>query len=95
MTPLEIEILFWFNIRACDYREGDFSAPAVREAIDRFRDELGLLEAIQPETRNRGDNRTYRCTDRALAYLDYIQRVPLPVCRWEIPGPTAIPQVTG
>lgn len=88
MSPLEIEILFWFNIRCCDYRDGDFSAPAVREAIDRFRDDLGLLEVIAPETRNKGDDRTYRCTDRARFYLDAIQAIPLPVARWEIPQKT-------
>lgn len=86
MTPLQIEILFWYHVRRVDYREGDFSAPAVRAAIDQFRDETGLLEVMEPDL-SPGDSRTYRTTDKARAYLEALQAMPLPVCRWEIPAP--------
>ena len=42
-TPLEIEIAMHYCVKADDYRNGNFSAPAVREAIDRFIS-AGLLE---------------------------------------------------
>ena len=79
MTPLQIEILSHYHCCTTDYRDGDFSAPAVRGAIDAFRDEYGLLEA------DGGSRRTYRTTERAEAYLAHLMSVPLPVAVWTIP----------
>lgn len=84
MTPLCLDILLWYHCRAADYREGDFSAPAVREAIDRFVGTLNLLETVPPP--NMAGYRTYRLTPRGQAYVDHVLSIPLPVCRWEIPG---------
>lgn len=86
MTPLEIDIALWYHTRAVDYRDGDFSAPAVRETIDSFRGDLGLLEAIRDEDRWDGDYRTYRLTPRGTAYVEALQGLPLPVCQWVIPA---------
>ena len=36
MSPLKIEIILWYHVRKGDYRDGDFSAPAVRGALDEF-----------------------------------------------------------
>ncbi len=36
MCPLKIEILLHYHSRACDYLDGDFSAPAVFEYINCF-----------------------------------------------------------
>lgn len=36
MSPLALEILLHYKSRADDYRQGDHSAPAVRDAIDAF-----------------------------------------------------------
>lgn len=83
MTPLQIDIVIWYGTRAVDYREGDFSAPAVRSCIDEFRDDLKLLEAILSEERE--DHRTYRLTARGEAYLRALTDLPLPVCHWVIP----------
>lgn len=81
MTPLEIEILFHYHCRAVDYRDADFSAPAVRAAMDRFTGELGLLELEKdPSLR-----RTWRPTDRAEVYLEHLMSQPLPVKTWVIP----------
>lgn len=44
MTPLEISILLHYHVSPTDYRGGDFSAPAVREAIDRFVDSVLLIQ---------------------------------------------------
>lgn len=86
MTPLEIDILLWYHTRAVDYREGDFSAPAVRQTIDNFRDVLGLLQAVAPDERLDGDYRTYRLTERGRVYLDALMDLPLPEQRWVVPG---------
>lgn len=85
MTPLEIDIILWYHTRAVDYRDGDLSAPAVREAVDRFRDVDGLLE-LRPPTGS-GDFRTYRLTERGQAYVDALIMTPLPICQWVIPCP--------
>jgi len=37
MTPLQLQILIHYAYSAEDYRQGDFSATAVREAIDLFK----------------------------------------------------------
>lgn len=84
MSPLEIEIILWYGTRACDYREGDFSAPAVRQTIDSFRDELGLIE--KRENGRCGDYLcTYRLTDRGQTFFDALCAVPLPVQIWVMP----------
>lgn len=82
MSPLEIEILLWYRARGTDFRDGDFRAPAVREAIDRFRDKDDLLEkGLQTP----GSYAAYRLTDRGNAFVAAILALPLPICRWEIP----------
>src|SRR5690242_7253385 len=85
MTPLEIEILFHYQCRAGDYRWGDFSAPAVRAAIDSFKGELGRLELNDGAEKSRDDFRTYRLTERAQVYIRHICGQPLPEQRWQMP----------
>lgn len=82
MTPLEIDILLWYATRAVDYRDGDFTAPAVREAIDSFRDDLGLIEPLEVDARGSGELQSYRLTARGRAYVDALTSLPLPICRW-------------
>lgn len=82
MCPLEIEILLWYYTRANDYRDGDFSAPAVRETIDRFRGEDGLIApTVAPTNGEQKVERAYRLTDRGQAYVNALMALPLPVCR--------------
>lgn len=85
MSPLEIEILLWYHTRPVDFREGDFSAPAVRSAIDRFRDVHGLLQERTEKVS--GDFRTYSLTERGEVYVSALMSLPLPVreCKWVIP----------
>lgn len=87
MTPLQVEILLWYHARACDYRDGDFTAPAVREAIDHFRDRTDTLKE-NPHTNEPGIYQTYRLTDRGEAFIKAILELPYPVCRWEVPHHT-------
>lgn len=86
MTPLQIDILLWYYTRAVDYRDGDLSAPAVREAIDEFRVSTRLLVAIPQGDHSPGDHRSYRLTERGEAYVAALQSLPLPECRWVVPG---------
>jgi len=79
MTPLEIDILLHYYCRAVDYRDGDFSAPAVRSAIDMFRGELELLKPCDE------GGKTYQLTARGLVYVQALQNVPLPVQKWVMP----------
>ena len=60
MTPLEIEIILYYYSRTNDYRDMDFSAPAVRQAIDWMKAEGVLLED--------GTNACYRLGERGHVY---------------------------
>jgi len=77
MTPLEIEILLHYYTRVDDYRDGDFSAPAVASAIGRFVNRLNLLETSSDDSAAR-----YVATSRAVAYVEMLKEVPLPVEMW-------------
>lgn len=87
MTPLEIEILMHYGTRMDDYRGGDHSAPAVKEAISRFMEE-GLL-THQGFTVERFDDGTlkarYAVTERCRFYLEELCKVPLPIQKWVMP----------
>jgi hypothetical protein len=75
MTPLEIEIILHYGTRAYDFREGDFSAPAVRSTIDEFR--TSPADLLEPET-DSSMGRTYRLTERGRFYFDELCKLPLP-----------------
>jgi hypothetical protein len=85
VTPLQIEILLHYHCRADDYRNGDHTAPAVKEAIDWFltndmvRHEGFRLEYLE-------DGRTlaarYALTSRGKAFIEYLQMIPLPTASW-------------
>lgn len=84
MSPLEIEIIFHYYCSPGDFRNGDFSAPAVRSAIDSFKahnDSDGpiLVENIQDTSSE------YTITNRGKAYVYNLCSMPLPVCKWIIP----------
>lgn len=87
MTPLQIEILLRYNSSGTEYRDGDFSAPAVRQAIDDFGDRLGML-APSRSTDIRTLN-SYVLTPRGQAFIDHICALPLPECVWTIPAGSA------
>lgn len=73
MTPLFIDMAIHYHCTPGDYRDGDFSAPAVRELIDWMRDE-GLIE--------HKDGGGYRGTDRLAAYVTKLCTIDLPELRW-------------
>jgi hypothetical protein len=83
MSPLEIEILLHYYCLPTDYRDGDFSAPAVKNAIERFRDELNLLEPTQSMDVYHDPH--YRITERGRVFVEALCNMPLPVKQWVMP----------
>lgn len=81
MTPLQIDILLHYHCSGCDYREGDYSAPAVREAIDWMRAESQLIE-----NDNESARRCYKLSERGQVYVNALMAVPLPVQVWVMPA---------
>ncbi len=75
MSPLEVSILIHYHCFPGDFRDGDFSAPAVREAIDYF--------VAQGMLRTPTHRRTYyEATDGCSMYVKQICSVPLPSLKW-------------
>ncbi|MBN9356183.1 MAG: hypothetical protein J0I15_07030 [Herbaspirillum huttiense] len=83
MSPLKISMLLHYFVSPTDFRDGDFSAPAVREAINDFLQEGFLREA------GRGSDEQYKAayfiTDKGRFYVDALCAVPAPVAVWTIP----------
>jgi len=79
MSPLMIEILLHYLSRTDDYRNGDFYAPAVRQAIDWLNDN-GFLKAAQ-----RGTRRSYHLAERGEVYVKALCEIPFPIQIWVIP----------
>ena len=82
MTPLEISILLHYRVSPTDYRDGDFSAPAVREIIDGFVDANLIVAADESSN----DGPLYVIAERGVAYIEALRRVQLPVCRRVVPS---------
>ena len=82
MTPLEIKILLHYYTHADDYRKGDFSAPAVSDAIKYFAYEL---HPPLMKVKSIPDGQYYGLTDRGRAYCEALEALPLPEIRWVIP----------
>ena len=80
MTPLEIEILIHYYGHADDFRSGDFSAPAVRDAIDWFKDGGKLLELDAS-----GNGRSYKLSERGVVFVEALCNTKLPEQRWVMP----------
>ena len=83
MSPLEIEILLHYYYCPVDYQGGDISAPAVKNAIERFRDELNLLEPTQSMDVYHDPH--YRITERGRVFVEALCNMPLPVKQWVMP----------
>ena len=83
MSPLEIEIALHYYYSTVDFRGGDFSAPAVRDAIERFRDDYKLLEPT--DSMDVYHDPHYRLTARGHAFVEALCRTPLPVQMWVMP----------
>lgn len=83
MTPLELDILLHYYCCANDYRDGDFSAPAVRQTIELFKHMENPLLMVDHEP----THATYKLTERGHFYIRHLLSIPLPERRveWFIP----------
>lgn len=75
MSPLEIEIALHYHCSAKDYRNGDLSAPAIKDALDMFCAQE-LLRKCQPSA---NWPRSYEPTAKLHAYVRMLESVPFPV----------------
>lgn len=82
MTPLKLSMLICYATTRSDYRNGDFSAPAVREAIEYFK-EKGFLRLTEP-----GDSwqTIYTGTEKAEVFVNALCAVPEPIQQWIVPA---------
>jgi hypothetical protein len=79
-TPLYIEIGLHYATKADDYRDGDFTAPAVREALLDFVSR-GLLIA------NPKLNVSYGATEGLRVWVEALCAVEFPEQRWVVGSP--------
>lgn len=87
MTPFQLDILFHYYCRAADWRNGDHSAPICKETFDWFLAE-GLVKHANFHVERFEDGAVkarYALTERGMAYVGAIMRVPLPVRAWIVP----------
>lgn len=82
MTPLKIAIALHYYGRTDDYRDGDFSALAVGEAIR----DLVSAGLLIDET-SRLTQRCYAPSEGLRLYVEALTIVPCPVQRWVMPDP--------
>ena len=75
MTPFEIDILMHYLTRANDYRDGDFSAPALMPTLLAFIDQGLMVKETE-------GGRDFNLTERGIVYCESLQKVPLPEQRW-------------
>jgi hypothetical protein len=78
VSPLKISILLHYYCSPSDFRDGDFDAPAVREAIDDFL-AAGLLERSEELGVN------YRATEATRIFVEAVCALPAPMLRWVMP----------
>lgn len=78
MNPTEICLLLHYYAFSGDHEAAGRNAPGWQVAFDR------LVSGGMLLVRAGGDT-TYKITDRGLAYVEALRRVPLPVQRWVMP----------
>ena len=81
MTPLEINIVLHYYAITTDYRDGDFSAPAVADAIKMF---------LSSEILTFGTRRRYDLTQKGETLVAALKAVPLPTTKWVVEFPPRI-----
>lgn len=85
MTPYEIDVLLWYYARCEDHPDMVRNPPVWRPTIDGFKADNLLTSGEELCTRGT----CYSLTERGTAYVEALQRVPLPTSRWVIEWPKA------
>lgn len=75
MSPLKVEILLWYYSR-----DGDFTAPAVREALELFKT-MGFLRP-RNASMDKTKQGSYVLTDGGLLLVERILATPFPELKW-------------
>lgn len=87
MTPLQISIMLHYYTTATDFRDGDFSAPAVMDAVEQFK-QIDMLEEETASAQGLTDVLAkLRITLKGATYVEELTAVPLPVQKWVTPWP--------
>lgn len=84
MSPLTLQIIIHYCVRAVDYRDGDLSAPAVKQVIAYLENEE-MIRKVTKDDDNCFHTMKYVGTTKARYYLDYICKIPFPVNDFKIP----------
>lgn len=79
MTPLDLEIILYYNSHLTDFRNGELTAPAVASSIKMLLGEGILIRATEP------DFLRYTISEKGRFYVDALCSLPLPVATWIIP----------
>jgi hypothetical protein len=79
MTPLQIQIALVYHATSSDFRDGDFSVPAVRQAIEDFLT-YGLLKLNI--NRQLDNEPVYVGTERLDVYCEKLKSIELPTQMW-------------
>jgi len=82
MNLLTIEIIIHYWTRGNDYRDGDLSAPAVKESINFLLEE----DMIRRNDGSHYKSMKYIPTDRLQAFVFHLQELPLPEKKWSMPN---------
>jgi hypothetical protein len=82
MSPIRLEVALHYYYNPTDFRNGDFSAPAVREAIDDF---LRWEVLRENESHPIGRESVYVIGERGRAFVEALCAVRLPVKKWVMP----------
>lgn len=91
MSPLQLSILLHYKCAPYDYNNGDFSAPAVRDAIDKFRDKSdswtisGMLVPSFPEA---GSLASYTLSEKGEVFVKALCELQPPILVWVMPDNT-------
>lgn len=91
MTPLALSILLHYYVGGGDdFRQGDFTAPAVRDTIN-----VHLYERLLENNSQGDDDRIYRLSERGRVFIDYLLAQPLPVQVWQMPAGVPVDALAG
>lgn len=80
MTPYEIDILLFYYARCEDHPDIVRNPPGWRVTVKSLIEQDLLTREERTEW-----NLAFRLTDRGTAYVDALQRVPLPRAAWLVP----------
>lgn len=79
ISPIILQMIIHYCVCCDDFREGDLSAPAVRDGL------AILIAEKMLSVNDKQGNPKYRATDKAKYYLNYICQTPFPIMIYKIP----------